>query len=94
MKLEDVIEFIRECDPKFSKGMDDKYCMFTVPTQHIRADTIEELLEEGISLYKKLGNNSYFSKAIADFENQSMPPNNLDICLDKALMNYFKNNIK
>ena len=55
MELNDVIEFISACVPTFSRE-DGKYKMFTVCTQWIDNNSIEELLEQGIKRYKRVGN--------------------------------------
>ena len=65
LKVEDIIEFIRECEPDFQYSNNrNKYGMFTIGTQHIYADSIEELLEIGINRYKEYGNKSTFRMII------------------------------
>jgi hypothetical protein len=44
---EDLISFIKDCCPKFEK-VNGEYKMFTLTTQWISSENIEELLEHGI----------------------------------------------
>lgn len=46
--LEEYLEFLAEYTPHFN-NKDGQYEMFTVPTQHIKADSIAELLDIGIA---------------------------------------------
>lgn len=67
--LEEVIEFIAEWEPNFKcSDSRNKFGMFTVGTQHIYADSIEELLEYGVNRYKKHGNKSDFRLLIESVE--------------------------
>ena len=68
MTKEDIISFIENCTPNFNK-QDGKYQMFTIVTQHIEADSIEELLEVGIEEYSKFGNHSPVHVMFESFEN-------------------------
>lgn len=48
----DIVLFIANHLPQFSKRSGEKYRMFTVLTQSIEADTVTELLERGINMMK------------------------------------------
>lgn len=60
-KIEDIYEFIEECKPSFERDIDGNLMMFSIPTQHIRGESAETLLNTGIKLYKKYGNRSALS---------------------------------
>ena len=77
---EDYINFISEYTPHFDK-VDDKFEMFTVPTQHIRDNTIIELLNYGIECAKNQNGKSGMMHLIEDIYDSEIPqaPKDFDI---------------
>lgn len=53
MTSKQIFEFIEKAMPVFRKGREKKFEMFTPSTQHIEADTIEELIIRGIEESEK-----------------------------------------
>lgn len=52
MGKEEILNFITENLPSFSKNNEKGYCMFTTTTQHQYAGSIEELIVLGISIIR------------------------------------------
>lgn len=53
MTNKQIFEFIEKAMPVFREGREKKFEMFTPSTQHIEADTIEELIIRGIEESEK-----------------------------------------
>lgn len=53
MTSKQIFEFIEKAMPVFREGREKKFEMFTPSTQHIEADTIEELIIKGIEESEK-----------------------------------------
>jgi len=69
----DLIDFIKECRPQFGK-VENKYKMFTLTTQWIESEDINELLAWGIECYHKYGANSTPLSRLADeYINKEIP---------------------
>ena len=73
--MEDCLEFIETCYPKFKKGREDELKMFSCPTQWISGNSAKELLDAGVRAFKEVGANiSYFVKwkrdSIKELENE------------------------
>lgn len=68
--LETYMKFIEDANPKFRK-LNDGFEMFTVSTQHIKGNSIQELLDEGIYYYKKYNGKSpirYFLEKLEEMD--------------------------
>lgn len=53
MTSKQIFKFIEKAMPVFREGREKKFEMFTPSTQHIEADTIEELIIRGIEESEK-----------------------------------------
>lgn len=73
--MEDYLEFIETCCPKFERGREGELKMFSCPTQWISGNSAKELLDAGVEAFKEVGANiSYFEKwkrdLIKELENE------------------------
>ena len=68
LTVESIIKFIEQCNPNFNYSDNrEQHGMFTIATQHIYADSIEELLKIGIDEFEKHGNKSPLSRLLERF---------------------------
>lgn len=67
MEKESIIKFIEKYTPTFEKS-EKGYSMFTIPTQRIKDNNVENLIERGIKIAKEQNGKSSFRYLIDKIE--------------------------
>jgi hypothetical protein len=76
--VDKYLEFISKHVPRFEKKNDGIMSMFSIPTQWIEANNIEELLNRGIEADEARGGKSYIRWMIDKLESPNIIPIPID----------------